>query len=95
MLSTQSESLRVANPIETAFLSDELWQGLQVCRIRGLLNDDLMERLLDGMRSIDSRDWDEEDANALLIELLGMVLPGLPDEKYMEILRGKSPEFYC
>lgn len=94
MLQPQVNGSRVINPIEKAYFSDELWRRIQVCRVRGLLSSDIVERLLEGMRTMDTRDWDEEDISSLINELLSMSLPGVDQADFMDIIEGRRPEFY-
>lgn len=94
MLQPQIQGPRLANPLERAYLSEKLWTSLEKCRHKGLMSDDLIERLLEGVRVIDTRDWDDEEVTALLYELLGMVMPGVSDQKFRDILENGFPEFY-
>lgn len=95
MLKPTSHNCRIENPIETLQIPDSLWKGIQVCRIRGFLSDDLIERLLDEISMIDTRNWDDDETRILLIELLGVVIPGFDEDRYLKILDGSDVEFYC
>ena len=95
MLGSGYRGPRISNPIESAMLSGRLWRGIQACRSRGLLSDDLIERLLDGMRLIDTRDWDDEDVDALLVDMLQAVLRSYSEEECVEILNGAQLHLYC
>lgn len=95
MLQPQGTGTRIANPIESIFLSEKLWNTLQVCRMKGLISDELMERFLEGVRTVDARDWDDEDVSGLMVELIGMVIPGLSEQQYLALVEGNSTDFYC
>tara|TARA_B100001094_G_C18104679_1_gene757712 strand:+ start:365 stop:847 length:483 start_codon:yes stop_codon:yes gene_type:complete len=94
MLQPQTSGSRVDNPIEKLFFSDELWEKIQSLRFRGLLSSDLVERLLEGMRTMDTRDWDEEDITNLMHELLSVSLPFIDQQHHLDIIEGQRPEFY-
>ena len=90
MLHPHGEGFRVENPIETIFLPEKLRQIIQVLRLRGLLSDDLLEKLLEGIRTLDTREWDDTDIKEFVLELLLVVMPNHSREQYLRILEGKE-----
>lgn len=96
-------SVRVEHPMERACLPESLWRTIDGCRRKGILDPDLAERLLEGVRTMDTRDWDEEDVETFLSDVLAVSVPGLIGRvaggsssgySVTRILNGKSPEFY-
>jgi uncharacterized protein Smg (DUF494 family) len=96
-------SVRVEHPMERACLPDSLWLAIDGCRRKGILDPDLAERLLEGVRTMDTRDWDEEDVETFLSDVLTVSVPGLltrgtgrslTEGRVGRILSGKSREFY-
>jgi uncharacterized protein Smg (DUF494 family) len=94
MLQDQQENIRVANPLEVAYLSQSLWKRIETCRLKGLLSNDLYEKLLEDIRVIDTRDWEEEDVKIFLAELLNTIVPHTAQHDFMKILEGRAPEYY-
>ena len=58
--------VRVFNPLERVAVSDEVWSVIEKCRSRGIITLDMAERLLEGARAMDTRDWSDEDVIAFL-----------------------------
>lgn len=55
------QGTRVSNPLERVAVSDDVWKVIEDCRTRGLITLDMAERMLEGARAMDTRDWDDED----------------------------------
>lgn len=53
--------MRIENPSEGAFISNRLWKRLETMRLKGIINLETVERLLAGLRSLDCRDWEEDE----------------------------------
>jgi uncharacterized protein Smg (DUF494 family) len=70
MLSPVSTAERVPHPIERAGMNQELWTAIDRCRRRGFVTDDLAERLLEGLRGTDTRDWDDAEVQDFLASIL-------------------------
>lgn len=96
MLHPQGRGTRVASPLERVCFSEKLWSQFEKMRHRGLIGDDLAERILEGMRTIDTRDWDDEEIQSFLFEVVSASLPTTDNRliKRMMIRRQPSPEFY-
>ncbi len=94
MIQPSSAHLRVSSPIEEAYISNRLWQNIQTCRLRGLFSDDLIEKMLEGVKAFDTRDWNDEEVMELLLEIMGLLMPGTTDRVCRDILEGRYPEFY-
>lgn len=95
MLVPSSDHTRITNPIEMAYMSPDLWHQIDKARQRGFLSDDFAERLLEGVRTIDTRDWDEVDISHLLGEVMAMSFPSYTVNQCLEILSGAHQDFYC
>ena len=70
MLQRQSSGTRIVNPLEQVCFSSSIWSRLEICRQKGLISDEAVERILEGARVIDTRDWDDDDVSNLLAEML-------------------------
>lgn len=55
------QGTRVSNPLERVAVSEDVWKVIETCRNRGLITLDMAERMLEGARAMDTRDWDDED----------------------------------
>ena len=64
MLQPRGEGPRIANPMERICFSQKIWSKIELCRHKGLLTPDIIERMLEGARVIDTRDWDDEEVGA-------------------------------
>jgi hypothetical protein len=86
---------RVSNPLERVSVSDEVWRTIEECRNRGILSTDMAERLLEGARAMDTRDWDDEDVRAFILD--ACVANGLPASKAKmeQALSGDFKLYYC
>lgn len=96
-------SVRVEHPLEKAHLPESLWLSIDACRRKGFLDPDLAERLLEGVRTMDTRDWDASDVEAFLDDVMAVSVPGLllrgaknqgQGHRVSFILKGKAREFY-
>lgn len=87
---------RMASPLERIFISDKIWQRMQDLRQRGLIGADSTERILESIRSTDTRDWDDFDIEQFFEEVLSHSLPSMPTEfvKRMSRFGAVVPEFY-
>lgn len=95
MLQPASAAHRIANPLETVCVTEQLWQQIESIRQRGLISTDVAERLVEGIRSIDTRDWEESEIRALITEVMSYSLPHCSIKSLEKLLRGKDPHFYC
>lgn len=91
--SDTSLSVRLSNPLERICINDRLWLRLYSCRQKGLLSQELFERLIEGVRAVDVRDWDEYDETQLLEELLIALLPHHSLAECRRLLSGQYPSF--
>ena len=95
MMHTQRDTPRVADPLELAYLSQTLWKRIEACRLRGILSNALYEKLLEDIRVIDTRDWEDDEVKTFLAELLNSIIPHTMRADFMRILDGSVPEHYC
>ncbi|MEZ4741532.1 MAG: DUF494 family protein [Bdellovibrionota bacterium] len=61
---------RMENPSESAFLSAELWKRLNGLRMRGVITLGVMEKVLAALRSVDSRDWADDEISDFVDSIL-------------------------
>ena len=97
MIQPQPDSIRIEHPLERVSLNPMLWQAIDACRRRGFFSADLAERLLEGARSLDTRDWDDPEIEAFLEEVLNHSsngLGGIAGIGLAEILSGEARDQY-
>lgn len=95
MLQPCSQSLRIGNPLENVCFSTKILSKIEMCRQKGLISEEARERLLEGARVIDTRDWEDDEVTSLLAEMLFSYNPSLSEEDYTEMLKRCVPNFYC
>ena len=59
---------RVASPLERVAVSEDVWNKIENCRNRGLITLDMAERMREGVRAMDTRDWDDSDVLAFITD---------------------------
>ncbi len=95
MLQAQGEGMRIPHPMERVCFSRRIWSKLELCRHKGILSNDIIERMLEGARVIDTRDWDDDEVQNLLAEIFTSVLPGSTENDFLEMFKVCVPEYYC
>ena len=90
-----SSNHRIYSPLERLAVSDEIWSAIEACRMRGVISIDMAERMLESVRELDTRDWDDEDVRTFLLE--ACVAHGLPTNqmKLERALQGDFRSYYC
>ena len=94
MLEAPSTAVRVHSPIEALYLPQRLRNRLEICRLKGFLSQEVVERLLEGLRILDARDMEEDELVGLLAELLSIAVPTTPRHEFFRILAADLPELY-
>lgn len=92
MLAPRPDGLRVHHPVEKMFVSDRVWRELDRARQREVVNPDLAERLLEGIRALDTRDWEDDEVRSFVADVMSD-MNGDP-VKAEQILKDQLPEFY-
>jgi hypothetical protein len=88
--------IRIENPFDRPYISDPIWNKIESWRIRGILPADVVERLLVGLRNMDVRDWEEEDVNSLVANLIAPAFDEEAEQEDLMVYESKiSEEFYC
>lgn len=62
------DGTRVYSALERVAVSEDVWKVIESCRKRGLITLDMAERMLEGARAMDTRDWDDSDVLSFLAE---------------------------
>ena len=95
MFVSTGEGIRVSNPLESIAVSDDMLSAIEKCRDRGIITVDMAERLLEGTRAMDTRDWDDEDVRAFFVD--ACVANSLPSSqaKLERALQGDFRDYYC
>lgn len=70
MLKPASTAERIAHPAEFLGVNPELWLAIERCRLKGIFTNELAERILEGVRHMDTWDWDEKDVETFLSNVL-------------------------
>lgn len=94
MLQRPMNGLRIANPLEKICFSRKVWLQIERCCERGLLSRDLVERLLEGARVIDTRDWEDDDVSKLLAEMFSTINPAASEKEFLDMLERCMPTYY-
>lgn len=95
MLQSQGDGVRISHPMEKVCFSKRIWSKIELCRHKGILSNDVIERMLEGARVIDTRDWDDEEVSNLLAEIFISVLPGSSEGDFHDLFQACVPDFYC
>ncbi len=88
-------NIRIQNPLEKAAVSDRLWQQIERCRHSGLVSQWYAEQVLEGMRTLDTRDWEDNEVDAFVAEMLANTLPQRNKKSALQLLNGKCRQLYC
>ena len=92
MLQHTSPQPRMSHPIETAGLPPEFMRGMERLRLSGVLTTDVAERLVEGVRTLDTEEWDQQDVDAFFAEVLENYIPGCPPAAIRDYLDGRTPQ---
>lgn len=96
MIDRTKSQVRLSHLFEEYYISDEIWNCLMMCRARGYISDQVIEYILDGMRTFDTNDWDEHEVKELIIEILiATGAPGTSEMTYRNIINGCFSEQLC
>lgn len=95
MLQPQNSGVRIADPLETICFCPEVWAKIEQCRYHGILSNDLIEKLIEGVRALDTRDWEKEDIYSLLADIVVSLLPTMYKEEFIALLEGRTELNYC
>lgn len=95
MLQPQVNGIRIADPLEKICFSPRIWAKIDSCRQRGILSNDLAEKLIEGVRALDTRDWEEEEVCQLLAEIVVTLLPNMYKDEFIDLLEGRKKVNYC
>lgn len=86
---------RVDSPLEKIFVSDRIWKTIEDCRSRGIFSLDMAERLLEGVRAMDTRDWDDKEVRDFIEDACGnpIIIGGI-DQRLRKALNGDFGDYY-
>jgi uncharacterized protein Smg (DUF494 family) len=77
---------RVSSPVEQLFMSETSWTKIESLRVKGIVSLPTIERILISLRNIDSRDWDEDDMDAYLKEVVTDALPCVSTQTISDVV---------
>lgn len=86
---------RIDSPLEKIFISNRLWKAIEDCRRRGIFSLDMAERLLEGIRAMDTRDWDDREVKEFIEDACGNSIDAAGDLKLKKALKGDFSDYYC
>ena len=94
MLQPVPSGLRVEHALERASLHPRLLRIIDGCRRRGLVTQELAERLVEGLRAMDTRDWGTDEIEQFFADVLGVVSPTLAGQSLSRLLGPDAPDHY-
>jgi hypothetical protein len=94
MLQPVADGLRVEHALERASLHPRLLRAIYAARGRGWISRDLSERLIEGVRTMDTRDWDDAEIAHFLGDILAVSSPCLAGQSLAGILAGRAVDHY-
>ena len=95
MLEPPPSLIRIQSTLESLYLPQRIRNRIETCRLKGFISQDVIERLVEGLRTLDSRNMDEDELTHLLAELLSIIVPSTPKHEFLRILKGKTLTLYC
>lgn len=95
MFAPAAVGTRVSNPLERIAVSDQMLTAIEKCRDRGIISVDMAERLLEGSRALDTRDWDDEDVRAFFVDACAANISEEAQTKLERALAGDFRGYYC
>ncbi|NDE13366.1 DUF494 family protein [bacterium] len=94
MLAPRPAGIRVPHPMERMFVSDRVWKEIDRARQREVMNTDMAERLLEGIRAMDTRDWEDDEVRSFIVDVMADTSQGGDTGRVEQILKDQLPEFY-
>jgi len=94
MLQPVASGVRIDHALEKACLHPRLLRSIETCRRRGWLGQDVAERLLEGLRGVDSWDWDDAEVDTFLVDILGISAPSLAGKNLVDVFCRRSEDHY-
>lgn len=90
MLQPSPNRIRVEHPLERLSLSPEVSRALESCRRQGIMSHEMAERLIEGLRTMDARDWEGDEVESFFAEVLHVSVPSLEGKLVSRILGGRD-----
>lgn len=89
------QGTRIESPLERLFISKRMWKTIEDCRRRGIFSMDMTERLLEGVRAMDTRDWNDSEVRDFIEDACGNpVVVGCIDTRLRKALKGDFGDYY-
>jgi hypothetical protein len=86
--------VRLTNPLERVAVSDQVLDAVVKCRDRGIISGDMVERLLEGTRALDTRDWDDEEVRAFFVDACSANASRMVQMRLERALHGDFRDYY-
>lgn len=68
--SQSSVNERLVHPLEAAGIHPELLRSVMACRRKGVIHPDAFEQVIENIRSLDTRDWSDEEIELFVDEII-------------------------
>jgi uncharacterized protein Smg (DUF494 family) len=95
MLVPNEHTVRIEHPLEQYSIPTALRQSLVICIRKGLMTREFSEKILEGFRNIEARDWGRREVGFFLFDALSPSLPWLTKSALDAILGGgKSQDLF-
>lgn len=94
MLRHVSSCVRIPHAIERVSLPPKLLRSIDRCRRAGWLGAEVVEQLIETLRTIDTRDWGETEIRDLVGQVIGASGAMIDSADLTKILAGKEPGNY-
>ncbi|MGE0171157.1 MAG: DUF494 family protein [Oligoflexales bacterium] len=83
---------RILHPAESPLLPYKIWQGLLVCRKKGVISSEVFERIVEGIRLFDLRGLTTPEVDDVFHDLLSNHLPQHVIDTVFAVVNGNKSE---
>lgn len=95
MIEPPIKAVRIEHPIEKAYLSDEIIREISVGFENKFFGFETAEKLLEGMRALDPRDWEDHDIRSFVVEILSLMGSEKSSKRLKKIRKGRISDLIC
>ncbi len=85
-------AMRVNDPLEELCVPREILHKIENLRRRGFISLDMSERLLEGVRCADARDWDTDEIHAFMKDMTSAALEESHQTLLSGVMANKNPQ---
>ena len=95
MIEPPIKAIRIEHPIEKAYLSDEIIREISVGFENKFFGFETAEKLLEGMRILDPRDWEDQDIRSFVVEILSLLGSEKSSKRLRKVKKGRVSDLIC